>query len=321
VLLISRDDSVIEPKTVATIRTVNEAVNLAKKRAIVVGGTSGIGEGIALRLAKANVSVTVVGRSKERGEEMIDRMSALGGSNHEFIPCNCFMMKNIKQCCEEINKRYDNKVDYLVVTQGMATIQGRTETTEGIDEKLALHYFGRMLFIRELLPALRATAEQDDVTNNPSHSGKVLTVLSAGVHGPYQYWKDDFELIPNYSIPNAANTAGFYNDLALDAFSRQTGNEKITFIHAAPGFVATRWGTEMPWYIKGPVRLLQVFGRSVDDCGEAMCDPLFNHKEGGLVLIDNNANPTKLTTAHSDEARDFVFEKTMERLNKALSPE
>ncbi len=265
------------------------------------------------------MSVTIVGRSKERGEEMIKRMTELGGSNHEFIPCNCFLMKNILKCCEEIKTRYNNRLDYLVLTQGMATIQGRTETNEGIDEKLALHYFGRMLFIRELLSSLRATANDDDVDNNESHSGKVLTVLSAGVHGAYGQWKEDFELKPNYSIPNAANTAGFYNDLAMDAWSKQKDNEKIAFIHAAPGFVATRWGTEMPWYIRGFVRALQVFGRSADDCGEAMCDPLFHHKQGGLVLIDCNANPTKLTSSHTEEARNFVFEKTMEVLDRALS--
>ncbi len=105
----------------------------------------------------------------------------------------------------------------------------------------------------------------------------------------------------------------------MDAFSQQPENIKITFIHAAPGFVATRWGTEMPWYIKGPVRALHLFGRSTEDCGEAMCDPLFNHQQGGLVLIDNNANPAKKTSSHSDEAREFVFQRTMEVLDRALS--
>ena len=42
--------------------------------------------------------------------------------------------------------------------------------------------------------------------------------------------------------------AGFYNDLGLDSFARQPENKNVTFIHAAPGFVNTNWGTELPWY-------------------------------------------------------------------------
>jgi hypothetical protein len=38
-----------------------------------------------------------------------------------------------------------------------------------------------------------------------------------------------------YSIKNAADAAGFYNDLALDSLSRE--NPSISFQHAAPGFV------------------------------------------------------------------------------------
>ena len=52
------------------------------------GGTNGIGAGIALRLAAANVSVIVVGRSAQRGQQMVDAMTALApGGTFEFIAC------------------------------------------------------------------------------------------------------------------------------------------------------------------------------------------------------------------------------------------
>jgi len=41
-------------------------------------------------------------------------------------------------------------LDYVVTTAGIATTQGYTPTVEGIDQKLAVHYFGRIAFIREL---------------------------------------------------------------------------------------------------------------------------------------------------------------------------
>ena len=60
----------------------------------------------------------------------------------------------------------------LVLTQGMATIQGFTPTPEGLDQKLTLHYFSRIAFIEALLPALRNSGD-----------ARVLSVLSAGIHG------------------------------------------------------------------------------------------------------------------------------------------
>lgn len=70
--------------------------------------------------------------------------------------------------------------------------------------QLVLHYFGRVEFVRCLLPQLRA-----------SESGRVLSVLSAGVHSSYSHWSDDFELKNHYGLKAAADSAGFYTDAAL----------------------------------------------------------------------------------------------------------
>jgi 3-oxoacyl-[acyl-carrier protein] reductase len=46
-------------------------------RALVIGGTSGIGYGIARSLAKEGCNVTISGRSKERGEEIVRELKEL----------------------------------------------------------------------------------------------------------------------------------------------------------------------------------------------------------------------------------------------------
>ncbi len=207
----------------AIARNSQNAVAFAGKRAVVVGGTSGIGQGIAIRLAKANMKVTIVGRDAARGAQILQQMKDAGGSEHEFISCDCFSLVNVRKCSREILSKSDS-LHMLVLTQGMATIQGYTATPEGLDQKLTLHYFSRMAFIDSLLPALR---KSDDA--------RVLSVLSAGVHGAYEGYESDFTLERSYSIKNAADSAGFYNDLALDSLSRE--NPSVSFQHAAPGFV------------------------------------------------------------------------------------
>jgi NAD(P)-dependent dehydrogenase (short-subunit alcohol dehydrogenase family) len=204
-------------------RNSQNAAAFAGKRAVVVGGTSGIGHGIALRLAKANMKVTIVGRDATRGAQIVQEMKDAGGSEHNFVPCDCFSLANVRNCSRDILSASET-LHILVLTQGMATIQGFSPTPEGLDQKLTLHYFSRIAFIDSLLPALRKSGD-----------ARVLSVLSAGVHSAYEGYNSDFTLERSYSIKNAADSAGFYNDLALDSLSRE--NPSISFQHAAPGFV------------------------------------------------------------------------------------
>ena len=130
----------------AAARARNAKANCAGRRAVVVGGTSGIGHGIAMRLAKANFGVTIVGRNAERGKEIVAQLTALGGQSHEFMACDATLISNLRAFAGEYAKKYP-ALDVLVETQGIASVEGRVETAEGIDQKLALHYYGRMALI------------------------------------------------------------------------------------------------------------------------------------------------------------------------------
>jgi hypothetical protein len=82
----------------------------------------------------------------------------------------------------------------------------------------------------------------------------------------------------------------------------------------APGFVNTAWGSEMPWYIKWLVRAIQPLGRSLYDCGEAMCVPLFSGGSGFVLVNSDGGGPVSVTSLHSDEAVDFMRGHTLEVL-------
>ncbi len=56
------------------LTTANASIDCAGQRALVSGGTQGIGAGIALRYALAGASVYIVGRSHERGAEVLQTL-------------------------------------------------------------------------------------------------------------------------------------------------------------------------------------------------------------------------------------------------------
>ncbi|GMH83296.1 hypothetical protein TrST_g4335 [Triparma strigata] len=188
----------------------------------------------------------------------------------------------------------------------MATIQGYTETEEGFDQKLSLHVYSRFLFANLLEEKI-----------NESEDGRVMSVLSGGVHSSYSGYSNDFELKSKYSVKNAADAAGFYNDCWLDVMSRR--NDNIKWGHAAPGFVNTKWGTEMPIVLRMVIRTMQkAFGRDKFKCGEYMCEGLVNMGKGKVDIIDEKGKGGGKVTKIHEQAKEEVFENLSELMKQWL---
>lgn len=297
---------------------------MGSRKAVVVGATNGIGKACANNLARAGFSVIAVGRDKPgRAEaitsELTKNSPADSSPCHEFRVCDAFSLKAVKDCAENIVKDHKS-IDALVMSQGMATIQSFTETVDGNDEKMTLHFWSRMAFTDRLLPSLRRSTEM--------HGGPcVMSILSGGVHNPYKKIDTDPYLKKSYSVQNAADAAGFYTDLFLDLISRRKDNENITFIHASPGFVKTNWGTELPWIMRKFVRGMQkVLAKDANECAEFMCEPIIQCTTGkltkntpgpgGILILTQNGSEGKLTKEHSEENMKKVWDFTSEVLLK-----
>jgi NAD(P)-dependent dehydrogenase (short-subunit alcohol dehydrogenase family) len=304
------------------------------KTAVVVGATNGSGKAISCRLAQDGFNVIALGRDKPgRREEVIDHLIKCTSDGytatneeakkqtHEFRACNAFELAQVKECAESIMSDCKT-IDALVMTQGMATVQSFTATSEGNDEKLTLHYWSRAAFANCLLPALRSSSMPGGAV--------VLSVLSGGVHSPYKKYDIDPELKSNYSIKNAADAAGYYNDLFFDKMAKAEKNKGVNFVHAAPGFVASNWGTEMPSYLKGPIRLMQrLGGKSTEKCAEFMVKPILqceigdiqlsrpNGGESGLFIMNEDATSGKLSKGHNEEAMSSVWNSTRDVLGRS----
>jgi len=275
---------------------------------LVVGGTSGIGRGIAVTLARSGHDVTIAGRSEAAGQEIVDEMKReageSGGNEFKFEKLDAFDLADVKALATRVSQ---GPLDCLVLTQGMATIQGFTPTKDGLDQKLQLHVYSRHLLARLLSPRLAESKNEG--------GGRVMSVLSAGVHGSYAKYSSDPMLKNSYSVKNAADAAGFYNDIFLEGLAKT--NPNVAYVHAAPGFVSTSWGTEMPAPIRWAIRPLQkAFGKDKYLCGEDLLKNFFQVPKGKLTLIDPAGGVGSATLAPKhEESKEEVFA----HLNEVLS--
>ncbi|KAJ7235261.1 NAD-P-binding protein [Mycena rebaudengoi] len=207
--------------------------------AIFVGGTSGVGKGIAEAFAAhthGNANILLLGRSRDAAQRILDSFPkpTVPGVRHEFVPCDATLMRNVRAASTAILARFP-RVNVLVLSPGVMTLAGRDETTEGLDRKLALHYYARWAFVDALMPALEAA-------HAAGEDARVMSVLAAGLGGPVDL--DDLGLKRAYTLKKAAAASPTYNDLWLQELAiRHPG---LSFVHSCPGIVRTSLMSSSP---------------------------------------------------------------------------
>ena len=263
---------------------------------VVAGGTSGIGRGIALTYRKhcPDAHVTIIGRNQSAADEILPQL----GSNGTFIRADVSLMSEIRRITKQINA-----VDVLVLSQGKLPATGRTLTKENIDDIAAVSYYGRVLFVEELLPLLRSSP----------HGGKVLFVLNSKRGNPSKIHWDDMALENSYSFFAAFNHGLAFTDLVIQYLASQPENANVSFIHAFPGHVKTPIANGLPFYLRLPIKALSVFGKHIspEDCAEFMIHGMLG-TEQGWRYIDENGETVPNKVVLNEEMLKKVWEHTCE---------
>ncbi|KIK65455.1 hypothetical protein GYMLUDRAFT_354750 [Collybiopsis luxurians FD-317 M1] len=300
------------PPALAAIRTLNASFAPSYLPvAIFIGGTSGIGQAIAESFAhytKGNAHIILVGRNRTAAENIISTFPkpTAPSAKHEFVSCDASLMKNVQETTKELLE-IAPKINFLVVSTGILSLRGRDETEEGIDRKLAVHYYARWKFIHGLVPALVKAKEAGE-------DAKVYSVLGAGQGGPVDL--NDLGLKTTFSLRNAAHQGITYNDLAMEEFAARYPS--VSFAHAFPGLVKTGIMSASPsWLLRvtAPIvkgRLSPM--RPSADAGEYLLNGLLNTVSGpGAWRIGEFGEDIGKTNYFGDEeARKKLWEHTVQ---------
>lgn len=143
--------------------------DLKHKKAIITGGSRGLGKATALAFAKLGIDIAITGRNKEKLEETVSELKALGV--HAFF--EIFDVGNyeevkvgIKNCISKLGT-----VDILVNNAGIAAFGPFNEMEVRIWEKIIqTNVMGMYYVTKEVLPYL-IEKNEGDIINVASTAG------------------------------------------------------------------------------------------------------------------------------------------------------
>ena len=159
-------------------------VNLRGKRVLLTGGSSGIGEAAAERLAAQGATVTIVARREDLLNAVADRINAHGGKAIA-IPANLADLDAVDELVKNVGE-----IDILINNAGRSIRRPLSESLErwhDVERTMTLNYYAPLRLIRDLAPGM---IERGD--------GHIINIAS---------WRVLPEASPLFSVYNASKAA------------------------------------------------------------------------------------------------------------------
>jgi NAD(P)-dependent dehydrogenase (short-subunit alcohol dehydrogenase family) len=177
-------------------------IDLAGKRVVLTGASSGIGECAAEQFARRGATVVAVARRQDLLDEVVGRITANGG-DAIAIPCDLSDLDAVDALVADVEKRLGG-VDILINNAGRSIRRPLAESLErwhDVDRTMVLNYYSPLRLIRGIAPGM---LERGD--------GHIINVATWGVFS---------EPSPLFAVYNASKAA-------LSAVSRVIETEWAT---------------------------------------------------------------------------------------------
>lgn len=270
------------------------------KRVLVIGGTRGVGLGVALVTAGAGAHVTVVGRNPQNGELALEQLRATGGSGSmQFVQGDLGSVADSKELVEKLAQATASQADppgfdYLVVTAATFPDWSRSQTQQdGLNLPFAIAVVGRYIVYQNM----------DHFMKNAS-SVRVMNVLAPGMHVPILA-KDMAE--GKRDAKNLAEcilTFGNANDIMF-----QNLEMNATRVNTHPGVIMTDLFHGQGWWF-GIIAHVAVAlaGVSIEECGLRQASILASDKlhSGQLSYVGEHM----VGLLPNEQAKSFAKEHT-----------
>jgi NAD(P)-dependent dehydrogenase (short-subunit alcohol dehydrogenase family) len=222
------------------------------KTVVITGGTSGIGQVAARKLAKLGARIVLIARDKPRGEATLAllRQSAPNLA-HTAHYADLSRISEMKRAASEIAAR-EPRIDVLINNAG-ALFSARRLTEDGLELTFALNHMAYFVVTELLLNRLAFSAPARIVnTSSRAHQGARLDF-------------DDLQLAERYGAMKAYCRSKLCNILFTRELAGRIEGTGVTVNCLHPGFVATRFADESGGLISSFAGLAKLMAISPED--------------------------------------------------------
>jgi len=204
---------------------------LSGKTCMVTGANSGIGEQVALGLAKMGAKVVIVCRDSSKGDVARKEIAGASGNNSvELMVCDLASLTSVRQLAEKFKDSHD-RLHVLVNNAGL--IMGkRVLTADNLETTFEVNYLSHFLLTMLLLDTLKASSPSRivNVTSDAHFSGKMDF--------------DDLQEEKNYGAMRSYSQSKLAQVLFTHELAKKLEGTRVTVNAVHPGVVRTRWGDE-----------------------------------------------------------------------------
>jgi NAD(P)-dependent dehydrogenase (short-subunit alcohol dehydrogenase family) len=205
------------------------AHDLAGKVVLVTGATDGIGRAAATEFARRGATLTIVGRNKQKTEQVLAEVKAASGNQKlDLLLCDLSRMADVKRAAEEFKARHD-RLDVLVNNAG-ASFRRPSMGPDGFELTFALNHLAYFQLTTALLDLLRKTPGARVVSTSSSMQAR----------GRLDLAKTPTSLAG--SGPGAYATSKLANILFTKELQRRLSGTTVTANCFEPGMVRTQFG-------------------------------------------------------------------------------
>ncbi|MDQ0767095.1 SDR family NAD(P)-dependent oxidoreductase [Streptomyces canus] len=208
----------------SSAREVIDGVDLAGRRAVVTGGTSGIGAETVRALALAGAEVTVATRRPETAGLLVSELSGVSGAGP--VRAQALELSDLSSV-RNFAKEWQGPLDILVANAGIMALPQRVTSAEGWEMQLATNYLGHFALASALLPSMQA-----------SGSARIV-IVSSGAHRAFPLDLADPQFEQRPYDPWAAYGQSKSADVLLAVGARRWWSDGITANAVNPGYVLT----------------------------------------------------------------------------------
>ncbi len=185
--------------------------NFAGKKALIVGASGGMGSAVASMLAENGVSCALVGRDKQKLDDIFSVCSSSGNPCFTFS-CEISNSSEIEECCEEAINSLGG-LNYLIHCAGAFNKASADECDlEAWDDILDANFRSTYHFARHLLPQINKISGGAFIRiNSRDAPHKCIGIQTAQKRAIDGYMEVLFEDVREYGTKVCTINPGFVN--------------------------------------------------------------------------------------------------------------